>query len=193
MSASKGQAPRPSPRARAQRPMTVRFDPNVLLESWDALAKLRKPGFSFDGASYAALGRSLNPAPESLAKHARPLSVLIDVAPTGFPSHPCLATTFSLLHYKHQIFGSDLPPSALASTCAGAADSWRIMCKHLYTMKKDGFSADVPADVQALLDKIELPKTELGVPADDGDAAAGVPIQASDVAGLFPDVPEETE
>ena len=89
---------------RAPRPTTVRFDSSLLADKLEKLAILKTPGFSWDGSSYDTSGRGAAPNIESLNVHVAPLSEMLSVARTGFPSHPSLSGTLTALHWKHRIW-----------------------------------------------------------------------------------------
>ena len=118
--------------------MTSRFAPTALAVKWDELAGQRRPGFEWDGTSYMACGRSLAPDMASLLAHKDALKPLIECAPTAFPSHPNLKAVLLGMHRRQKIFGET---SKVERTCAEGADRWRIMCRHLYDIKKSGAEA----------------------------------------------------
>ena len=69
--------------------------------------------------------------------HLEPLKVLLALAPTGFPAHrqaqkalQQLQQDFNILNCKEQ---------ELNIITADAADCWRIMCRHVYTMNKEQY------------------------------------------------------
>ena len=113
---------------RAPRPATIKFNPSVLTKKWDSLGQRRNPDFDWDGSSYTSCGRSLSPDVSSLCSHREGLAPLIEVAATGFPSHPCLKTSLQQLHQKYNIFGQT---ARLEKLSCDSADQWRIMCRHL--------------------------------------------------------------
>jgi len=196
-------AGQPNARRRA-RPTTTRFDPEALATMWGPLAQRRRPGFAWDGSSYAALGRTYAPNVASLALHLPALEALVTVAPTGFPSQPCLADTLSHIHRRHNIFEDEMSPNKCRRVAGNAADAWRIMMRHLYEIRKKGATPD---SLQRVFCMMELPaqpaqseqRDEVDEKNDDelvvvlqkkpdGDTAAG-PMQrltATDVAGMFP-------
>lgn len=138
---------------RGPRPNVTRFESGALVARWSELASRKRPGFQWDGSTYAALGRSLTPNIGSLERHRDALEGLIEVAPTAFPSQPALKGSLLALHLKHNIFegAHDAKAQKLATD---GADAWRIMCRHLYELKKQGCEI---AGLQPLLDKIILP------------------------------------
>ena len=120
------------------RPQTSRFTPSALADRWDELARQRRPGFDWDGSSYMACGRSLALDTASLVAHKDALKMLVEVAPTAFPSHPCLKSVLLGMHRKLKIFGETTKVERVSSE---GADRWRIMCRHLYDIKKSGIEA----------------------------------------------------
>ncbi len=166
------------------RPTTSHFEPTVLQKTLQTIAKLRNPGFLWDGTNYDALGRNLNPSLGGLSLHSAVLGPLLDVAPTGFPAHSTLRATLVTLHSDYNIFG-DVPARLVYKTAQEAADHWRIMCRHCYELKKKPNHANMPEDVRVLVDKVVLPTPQ----AAAADTAAGEPSDAltpRDVDALFP-------
>ena len=189
-------------KGRAPRPRTSHFDATALVNAWAPMARLRR-GIQWDGSGYSALGRTLVPAPASLERHVEPLEKLVELAPTGFPSHPVLRQALAQLHEKFGILG-DMRPDQMLKISSQAANHWRIMCRHLYELKKKGGCTGFDA-VNKVIDKVQLPSEEVHGEDDHGnsasqaqaqetdsaDAAAGPPtppkpLSAQDVQSLFP-------
>ena len=147
------------PSARSPRPLTVRFPSDRAAEDLKPLAERKRVGFAWDASSYSALGRSLAPCPASLSAHGLVLEILAKWANTCFPSQTCLTDTIVILHKNHKILGADVSNAKLPREAARAADSWRILMKHCYELKKKGASV---ACLQHILDVIELPPAQPG-------------------------------
>ena len=182
---------------RAPRPATIKFNPSVLTKKWDSLGQRRNPGFDWDGSSYTSCGWSLSPDVSSLCSHKEGLALLIEVAATGFPSHPCLKTSLQQLHQKYNIFGQT---ARLEKLSCDSTDRWRIMCRRLYDLAKSGTAAP---GLESLITQIILPTTEsraesraevrAKIPEEGaGDEAGGVGppqhLSAQDVQDLFPNM-----
>ena len=90
--------------SRAPRPLTSHFAPQDLVTEFTEIAKLKNPGFEWDGSGYQACPRSALGDIEGLARHMVPLTILLKLCSTGFPSHPNLRQAFTILHTKFQIF-----------------------------------------------------------------------------------------
>ena len=114
----------------------MQFDDADMARNLSGLAALRRPGFSWQADTYLALGRSLSPHQESLALHADCLHVLLSTARTGFLSQGCLEKTLCRLHCDREIFGPGVPHHQLDRLCKKSADNWRILCKHVYELRK---------------------------------------------------------
>eukprot|EP00959_Pyramimonas_sp_CCMP1952_P256849 5366134-Pyramimonas_sp.AAC.1 len=160
----------------AKRPSTVHFDPSGLAKKLEHLAQWtqRSLGFVWDGSDYPQ-GRGRPADLHSLDAHASVLSVLLDVAPTGFPSQPDLRTMFMKLHEDHGVF-PDLSERHLYKRATEASENWRIMMRHVYDMakNKDRSVVEESPAVADLPKKATLPDEEAGegVEADvDSDGA----------------------
>ena len=105
----------------------MRFQPSTLVEKWQRLARLRGPGFAWDGADYPS-SRSQAPAPGALELHAQALLELAALAPNGYPKQSDLRDVLSSLHKQHRIF--DVAEKTLPKAIDIAADAWRVMMKH---------------------------------------------------------------
>ena len=142
--------------SRAPRAPTVHFDHVLLASELKFLAVLKKPGsFSWTGEDYAALGRSLSPNQDSLAAHSSVLKIILKHAGTGFPAQACMNRAMVRLHNQHQIFGPDLPAYRVDKVCSTSSDHWRIMCKHVYELRKKTAECEDPG-LQECLDAIDL-------------------------------------
>ena len=138
--------------SRAPRPLTSHFAVSDLVDGWIHLAALKHPGFAWDGTDYMVSKRSLTGDTVALAARKSALKPLVQLAPTGFPSHPVLKETFAVLHRKCNIFGSGVVNTPVV--CSEAADRWRIMMRHLYNNKRMDVQDPALAD---LLEGIKLP------------------------------------
>lgn len=136
------------------RPRTSHFAVHGLVDKWQALVELRDPGFNWDGSSYPKGNKAVNI--DALEAYARPLQGLLEMAPSGFPSHGDLRNTLSFLQSKYGIFSRD--KRVTQRTCDEAAEAWRLMAKHIYNIKKAG--TPVGPSLQLLVGTIALPKRE---------------------------------
>ena len=73
------------------------FDGQELATRWSIVAKLRNPGFSWDGGSYTA-NRNGSGDVEGLRSYAQALIPVLDMAPTGFPSHASMRDAVRKTH-----------------------------------------------------------------------------------------------
>ena len=146
----------PSP-TRRPRPLTSTFDPDVLRWKWSGLAALRASGFSWDGSSYAGANSSKVGDDAGLALHYLALKPLVEVAPTGFPSHISLQITLEKLDQDHCVLKTE--PRFAARAANIAAENWRTMCKHLYGMAIAGATPTDPK-VAELVGLIKLRDAE---------------------------------
>ena len=139
---------------RRPRPRTKHFEPSGLLEAWRPYLEKRDPGYQWDGSTMCDTQYS-QPISKCMVYH-EPLSELVKLAPTGFPSHGCLETTFGQIKDKYPMLFDDT--GNCKKMLSDAVVSWRTMCKSLYDMKKN---ADVVPDIlKPMVDAIELPCME---------------------------------
>ena len=109
------------------------FDVESLKEAWKPLAELRRPGFSWDGASYLGVRKGLSER-RGLMLHAVPLKSLLQHCPHGFPSQSQLEAT--LLNLEEECRGIlNCEQRFTPRTAHRGADMWRVMCKHIYDLK----------------------------------------------------------
>ena len=87
---------------RAPRPLTSHFVVQDLGKEFTQLAMHKCPGFDWDGSGYQASARSALGDAEALAKHMVPLTILLKLCSTGFPSHPNLLQALTTLHSIHK-------------------------------------------------------------------------------------------
>eukprot|EP00974_Lingulodinium_polyedra_P098660 9562551-Lingulodinium_polyedra.AAC.1 len=142
---------------RSPRPLTVSFAARELTEQWSSLAAMKSPGFFWDGSGYAAKSRSQAADRVGLERHAAALEPLLRMAPTGFPAIGSVRAALMELHKAWTVF-PDVLDKHLWKASAEAADNWRIMCKHVYNLKRAGAS-DFKAfpRLKVLVDLIKLP------------------------------------
>ena len=136
---------------RAPRPLVSHFYPQALVQDLTDLAKLKHPGFQWDGSGYQASKRSDLGDTEALAKHMVPLTILLKMCSTGFPSHPNLRQALTMLQAKHHIFKEC---SNVFKVASNAADQWRLMCRHIYNRRREGNQEPL---LSGLVDLIVLP------------------------------------
>ncbi|CAK0840366.1 unnamed protein product [Prorocentrum cordatum] len=181
---------------RAPRPVTSYFDQSALAEKLQPLAKLKERvlGFCWDGSDYLA-GRGKAADVQGLKKHAKVLDILLDFAPSGFPSQPTLRATFRYLHAHSTIF-ENLDERHAFKRTTEAADNWRVMMRHIYDLANTGTDTGCEV-VDNMAKKIELPKATATDGAesngdDEGATAAEQPPPAqtelgpAEVQSLFP-------
>jgi hypothetical protein len=169
---------------RALRPQTMHFNVDELIDALAPLAKLKDPGFAWDGSKYPKESRGLGIDATQLKEHQSPLSLILSASPSGFPSMGALRKVFEALQDKFNVF--DLKACVPCfSVAANAADRWRIMCKDVYLLAKGSrkASAEDLAVLKPLTDMIvfkneQKDTTEIGV---------------DDVDKMFPDMPSDSE
>ena len=119
---------------RRGRPSTNRFSPIILAIKWDLLANKRDCGFQWDGSDYDNIKRNLSIDQAGLCNHGKALGPLLDLAPSGFPSHGCVRATLMELQIRYSLFCTDKKDVTLWPKLNTAADMWRIMCKDVYLL-----------------------------------------------------------
>ena len=155
---------------RYPRPRNVAIDGSALFANWEQWAKMKNPGFEWDGSDYAKASRCTTADVQGLSLYMKPLEQLLKLAPTGFPTHASLRTVFEKLQNTYKILGA-LTPKQEWPAIADATDKWRVMCKDCYELKK---KPSPPADVKPLTDLIDLPApTEPTAPATGAAASDG--------------------
>ena len=203
----------PGMRGRAPRPITMRFESSHLVEKLDPLAQKRRQRFCWTGASYESCSRSLAPNLPSLDKHTEVLKPIVEIAPSGFPSHPNLSGCLVALHWRHAIFEGVVQGSRVHTIAAQSADRWRIMARHLYDLKKAQLDLrDSFPRIADILDLMDEPRASTATgeeppqsaPVGDsldlgsdtqkatncGDIAGGIPMTAADVESLVAGISE---
>ena len=161
---------------RAPRPLTSTFAPTALAQQLSDLAKLRHPGFEWDGSAYQASKRSDLGDTEGLARHIVPLSILLKMCSTGFPSHPNLRQALTILQARHHIFKEC---SNVFKVASNAADQWRLMCRHIYNRRREG-STEVY--LTPLVDLIVLPSNPSAAEVPPQTPKAEEPTSEEEVA-----------
>ena len=91
----------------------------TLVVRWERFAKLRNPGFRFDGTVYPRPSRAAAGDSEGLREHIGPLLELIKLAPFGCPSQE-LQFKHGVLEvlWRHQFKASSDQRASGASWCA---------------------------------------------------------------------------
>eukprot|EP00969_Alexandrium_andersonii_P042616 1870046-Alexandrium_andersonii.AAC.1 len=90
------------------RPPSVVVQPAEVLEVWGQWLEKRRPGFAWDGSDYQRPSRNQSVDKESLEKYKGPLARLLQLAPSGFPTHSSLRDAFVLADETHDIFDSKI-------------------------------------------------------------------------------------
>ena len=73
---------------------------------------------------------------EGLIKHKAPLDVILSLAETGFPQFSLIRRALFALAETHNII--DAPKKMFWQYAGEAADSWRVLCRHIYELAKKG-------------------------------------------------------
>ena len=137
---------------RVPRPLTGYFKDMELVKAWKDLLNLRDPGFSWDGSRCEKPPRGTAVNEDGLMLHAAPLTALLKLCPSGFPSHSDLRKGFILVQKKFHVF--DCSEANLDRVAAESANTWRTMTRDVYTLKKN--SVEVEPDLKKLVDLIVL-------------------------------------
>ena len=82
------------------------FDGQELATRWSIVAKLRNTGFSWDIGSYKANGNCSGDV-EGLRSYAQALIPVLDMPPSGFPSHASMGDALQAVHKTHEVFGQN--------------------------------------------------------------------------------------
>eukprot|EP00959_Pyramimonas_sp_CCMP1952_P160034 3347301-Pyramimonas_sp.AAC.1 len=130
------------------RPRIYHFVVDDLISKWQEILNLRDPGFHWDGSSFDSKATDYS----SLEKYRTPLQGLLELAPSGFPSHVDVRSTFAKLQKRYGIFSSDNVVNERALDESTAA--WRLMAKQIYNLKKNDI--DIPS-LRNLTAIIKLP------------------------------------
>ena len=144
-----------------------------MFQSLKPIAEVRKHNWRWDASLYPSLGRNCAPNQPSLAMHREPLTEIIRHANTGFPAHAALRTVFTMLQDHFQVFGDSIPQHRVWREASEAADSWRVMCKHLYNLKK-GKPPLTEEELEPILGMIVLPSQAADESQQSQAAEAGV-------------------
>ncbi len=134
------------------RAKSVVVDPEDLATRWEAVLSLRQPGFDWSGKDYGRLDRGQRADVAGLVRHEAALSILLQEAPTGFPTHTSLRDTFVVCDAKWGIFGKHGCDKGRYQAARDASDAWRKMCKDIYDYKKLGI---YPPELKALVDLVQ--------------------------------------
>ena len=173
---------------RSPRPPVVHVDCDALLHEWFFLAKLKDPGFEWDGTLYSKPSRALGSDQGSLMKHAAALKPLLQLAPSGFPSQSSLRLVFYRMEEEHQVFGANV---VLNRVVEEACDLWRIMCRDIYNLKKNQSKIVAPG-LQEIVNMITLPGSRQQAAAASS-APSCSPMGLAATAALFNMSVEEEE
>ena len=158
---------------RRERPIVSRLDVERMVELWSPLARLKDPGFGFDGAAYTASHRS-SPDVEGLAMHAEALQHLLREAPSAFPAHAAVVAIMLRLHSEHSILGSGLESRFTSRAANLAAEQWRLMCKHVYTLEVTKAAVE-DKKVTALIDLVVIKTKNMSEPTSSCTATLAEP------------------
>ena len=187
---------------RKPRATTTLFSCGALVDAWAPLAKLKDAGFAFDGSDYPVERRGRAVSMEGLARHCAPLTALLRLAPTGFPSLGRLRQALETLHWRFNIFGPCADASNISLLATLASDRWRIQCKDVYRLALRKMSGTPPPPELAQLVSMIQCESHATSPRDSPPAAApkACPVTAFSVKwpsfdGLDDDVgyPSDTE
>ena len=173
---------------RRKRPVESHFVGKTLADKWDALASLRTVNFAWDGSGYMS-SRTQNIDEMTMLPYAEPLKALLEVAPSGFPSHKCLMETFEELHNRYEVLSCDKRFVLRAATLA--AENWKIMTKHLYNIALVDKKLN-NEKLQELVKLIKLPDKEDSPPAAV-NAAAAAALPALPEGTRWADLPVDGE
>lgn len=171
-----------TPKHRAPRARTVHVDEDALLEEWRPLAQLRSTSIAWDGSLYSK-SRNQGVDKEGLIRHKKALVGLCRAAPSGFPSMSSVRGVLLRLEKEFGVLQAD--PKFVFKVATEAADSWRIMMKHVYTYKK---RKSVPKELRELTDLLidqDIPTSEDGAPDASMDGSEMVPQTHEDVDAMF--------
>ena len=139
------------------RPSTSPFKVEEMVADMDPLACLKKPGFCWSGQEYLALSRNCSPCQAGLDHYSPLLHPIMVRCPTGFPSFAPLRDALQALHERHLIFGPAIPKHSALEESSDAANSIRIMTKHIYNLARQDVTASYPK-VAALIALVQLPQ-----------------------------------
>ena len=165
---------------RRSRPTTSKLVVADLLKGWKPLAEKRDCGFSWTGNTYT--GKANKGDEKTLALHYDGLHKLLELAPTGFPDHGGLVDALLQLDADHGILATD--PRFVNRAAALAAETWRLMCKHIYNWHYESKQC-TDKKITDLMNLITTASDGVGEP----DKAAGEPdeeLDAATVQALFP-------
>ena len=181
----------PAKPPRRKRPTESHFVGKTLADKWDGLASRRKVSFAWDGSGYMST-RTQNIDEMTMLPYAEPLKALLEVAPSGFPSHKCLVDAFEELHNRYEVLNCDKRFVLRAATLA--AENWKIMTNHLYNVALNEDNKLNNETLQELVKLIKLPDNEDSPSAAVNVAAAAalpaLPAGTHPVDGEAADAPE---
>ena len=168
----------PAKPPRHKRPAESHFVGKTLADKWDGLASRRKVSFAWDGSGYMST-RTQNIDEMTMLPYAEPLKALLEVAPSGFPSHKCLMEAFEELHTRYEVLSCDKRFVLRAATLA--AENWKIMTEHLYNVAL----LDKKLNNEKLQELVKL----IRLPDNEDSPSAAVNVAA---AAALPALPEGT-
>lgn len=127
----------------AERRLTRSRSRNDLLNVVDVcealapFAVLKTPPFDWEVAGYGKTRRSQGPDRDGLEAYEQLLRVILRAAPSGHPSLGRLRSVWMWLHGKYGLMAPDIQSKGvpLCDWAAQAADTVRLMCKHLLDIK----------------------------------------------------------
>lgn len=106
------------------RPASVVVKPSEVLAQWGPLLDKRLQCLEWDGSHYPRPSRNQS---TELAMYSERLKILLQLAPSGFPTHASLRESFELCGGKYKTF-DDEKGHGRSTTAGRAADVWRKMC-----------------------------------------------------------------
>ena len=163
----------------ASRPLYKVVDGHQLMEAWSPWLKLRQPGWAWGGSEYRRPHRNQAADVGGLELYKRPLLKLLELAPSGFPTHTSMREALLLCDDRFAILA--LADSSRLERAAVAADVWRKMAKDVYNMAKAGTHGAHPPMLKDMVDMIDLSHREGSSPhsSRSGAAAPALPDFAS--------------
>jgi hypothetical protein len=136
-------------KARKRRATIYKLDELAVYGKLEKLAKVRGPGFEWDGGHYTKQKRSWAPNREQLTIGTPVLQVLCEAAPSGYPCHQSVRNILIRLQTAYNVF--ELLPASNTETivfkiATDASDLWRIQAKHAAVLKSSIADVDQVAD-----------------------------------------------
>ena len=145
------------------------------------------PQWDWNGKTYPKTKRSNGPNRDSLEYHSPVLTVLLELAPNGYPDAYVLRDVFVKLHELFRILEKNDPSEDAQLSITGratfAADRWRIMTKHCLILKTS--RAEIPTPGLKLVVSLIQSRT----PMADTAAATVATLQAGGLVRSAVDQP----